>query len=147
MYRFLEPLQSGESSTDTGTAEQLVHLEKKYQMKFPQPLKDYYLNYDGQKIKLCIIQRGTLECEVAYMVPLSGDGLTFEKIVDNDRQDGFLNTNLYPLASDRGGNLYYWDAVSKAVFLLYGDDIEHPIFISKDIPSFFQLLDESLIRP
>ena len=115
-------------------------LEDKYKVKFPEILRKYYLEFDGARIKLQKLKIRGYSCEVSSIVSICGDGLTFEKIVKNDRADGFIGENFYPLASDRGGDIYYWDAESERVYLMLADDIENPFLISSSVANFFELL-------
>ena len=65
-------------------------------------------------------------------------------MVSNDRQDGFVDINMLPLAMNGGGDTYYWDRNNENVYLYYDDDIENPIFICENIESFFELLSQSI---
>ena len=140
MYPFLTDAQASSPDEIAKNAARIKSLESKYDISFPDELKTYYTHYDGKKIKLCTFQVGNAEYEVSKIVPVGGDGLTFEKIVDNDREDGFISCEFYPLASNRGGDLYYWELGSKNIFLIYGDDVEHPHYICQNISDFFELL-------
>lgn len=116
------------------------NLEKKYNISFPNSLKEYYRYYNGCKIKLCNFWVDGYECEVSKITPIGTTGLTFEKIVNNDRIDGLIDPNLYPLASNRGGDQYYWNAQSGAVYLILADDIENPFRVASSVDAFFNIL-------
>lgn len=138
MYKFLrEP----SSKVDTEKIEKTVQgLERKYGISFPSAVKDYALEADGASIKLCCFEIDGYVCEVSKIIPVCNGNLTFEKIADNDRVDGFISPSLYPLASNRGGDFYYWDANSDAVYLIFADDIENPFKICSSTEEFFNLL-------
>lgn len=140
MYRFLKDEAGASAETEGLNRSAIQRAEQKYHIVFPKALREYYSKYDGMRINLCMIRRGERSYEVSRIIPLSGEGLTFEKIVDNDREDGFVDADFYPLASNRGGDLYYWSAGDRKVYLLYGDDIEHPILICQDVSTFFESL-------
>jgi len=119
-------------------------IEDLYDFKFPQILFDFYLLHNVEDIKLCIFEIDGFEHGVNSMVPLKGGSLTFEAMVSNDRQDGFVDINMLPLAMNGGGDTYYWDRHNENVYLYYDDDIENPIFICENIESFFELLSQSI---
>ena len=119
---------------------EIQRITAKYEVTFPQDLYNYALAYDGAKINLCIFKVNGYTCEVSKIVPICGDGLTFEKIVNNDRADGFISERFYPLAADRGGDIYYWDAWSGAIYLVLTDDIENPFKVCNSVREFFELL-------
>ena len=68
--------------------------------------------------------------------------MSFESIVDNDKEDGFVPDNLYPIARDRGGNYYYWDNETGYVFLLIVDDIDNPFKVADSINDLFTKLND-----
>lgn len=138
MFSFVqEPAVKAERETvDT----EIRKLENKYKIKFPEVLRKYYLGFDGARIKLQRLEIRGYSCEVSGIVPICGDGLSFEKIVENDRTDGFISEDFYPLATDRGGDIYYWDAKSEHVYLMLADDIENPFLASNSVADFFELL-------
>ena len=121
----------------------MERIETKYGIVFPSALRDFYRRHDGQKIALCKFQVNGYRCEVSDFVSLCTGRMTFEQIVDNDREDGYVSPTLFPLAMDRGGNLYYWQKDTENIFLLLSDDIENPFPVTHSIPAFFDLLDKA----
>lgn len=121
----------------------MKRLEEKYDIAFPPVLREFYEQHDGQKIALCIFQVNGYECEVSNLISLCAGRMTFERIVDNDREDGFISPSLFPLAMDRGGNIYYWQKGTEKVFLLLSDDIEDPFPVADSIQAFFDLLEQA----
>ena len=140
MYSFLAETGTSAPEVTSRNAALVKATEAKYNISFPEELKEYYTQYDGRKIKLCVFQAKNNEYEVSKIIPLGGDGLTFGKIVDNDREDGFISPCFYPLAANRGGDVYYWDTDSQSVFLIYADDVERPRNICQSVSAFFELL-------
>ena len=121
----------------------MERLEAKYDISFPPVLREFYRQHEGQKIELCKFQVNGYWCEVSSIVPLCVGRMTFERITDNDREDGFISSLLFPLAMDRGGNLYYWQKDTEKVFLLLSDDIENPFLVANSIQAFFDLLEQA----
>ena len=139
MYSFvIGPEDSHDDSVD-----KIHDLEKKYKIKFPEVLVEYYSKCDGNPIILSKITIDGYECEIAKIVPIISDKMSFEDIVDNDRVDGFLPTNFYPIARDRGGDYYYWDSKTEVVYLILVDDYENPFKVSDSINAFFEMIEKS----
>jgi len=140
MFEFLK----NENNGIKPEVQDIKAIEDLYDFKFPQILFDFYLLHNVEDIKLCIFEIDGFEHGVNSMVPLKGGSLTFEAMVSNDRQDGFVDINMLPLAMNGGGDTYYWDRHNENVYLYYDDDIENPIFICENIESFFELLSQSI---
>ena len=137
MYNFLK-----ETTKHNHTAiSDITRIEEKYSIKFPSILKNFYLDYDENKINLCKFNVDGYSCEVAKIIPLNANGLTFEKIVENDRADGFIDKDFYPIASNRGGDFYYWSSKTGKVYLVLADDIDNPFVVSSNVETFFSLMD------
>ena len=139
MFNFLKDTQKHNHTT----LSDITRIEKKYSIVFPLMLKNFYLGYDGNKINLCKLNIDGYPCEVAKIIPINASGLTFEKIVDNDRADGFIDKDFYPIASNRGGDFYYWSTKTGKVYLVLADDIENPFVVSSSIEAFWGLLDSN----
>lgn len=133
MYSFVK----GRDGKHDDSLRKITELEKKYHIKFSEELKDYYYKYDKESINLSIIEIDGYECEIAKIVPIVAEKMDFETIVDNDKADGFVPDNLYPIARDRGGNYYYWNAETENVFLVFVDDIDNPFKVADSIKDFF----------
>lgn len=140
MYKFLRSGRSGIKLEES----EIKAVEEMFDFKFPPILFDFYLLYNVQDIKLCIFEIDNYSYGVRTMIPLKQGAITFEEIVSNDRQDGFIDENMLPLAMNEGGDFYYWDKNNEHVYFYYDDDIENPIFICENIESFFKLLSQSI---
>ena len=96
MYSFVE-----EKSENTPILNyDILEIENKYNIIFPTILKEYYLMHNGDKIKLCIFTVDEEEFGVAKIVELKYGNCSFEKIVNNDREDGFIDEHLYEFCMD-----------------------------------------------
>ena len=139
MYKFIEK-RIEEFHVDE---KEIQEIENKYHIIFPEILKKFYLEYNGDTIKLCSFVIDGYQYSIAKIVQLKYGTCTFEYIVDNDREDGIMDKNLMPIARNEGGDYYYWDIMSQNVFLYYCDDIENPIYICNNLEELFQILDNS----
>lgn len=139
MYNFVE-----EKSENTPILNyDILEIENKYNIIFPTILKEYYLMHNGDKIKLCIFTVDEEEFGVAKIVELKYGNCSFEKIVNNDREDGFIDEHLYPLARNEGGDYFYWDVRDENVYMIYCDDIENPVWVCESIKAFFELMENN----
>lgn len=140
MYEFLRNEINGIKLDE----QDIKAIEVLYDFKFPTILFEFYLLYNVEDIKLCIFEIDGFSHGVSSMVPIKGGSLSFEEIVSNDRKDGFIDTNMLPLAMNEGGDIYYWDKNNENVYLYYCDDFENPIYICENIESFFILLSQNI---
>lgn len=137
MYNFIKTIAYPDKAE---VAKAIGDIESKYGIVFPAKYREYAICYDRSLVTPVSLNVNGYICEVAKIIPLCGDGLTFEKIVENDRDDGIISNSLYPIAANRGGDIYYWDCSLGAVYLLLSDDIENPFKISNSVEEFFALL-------
>lgn len=141
MYQFLTEQSCAQDEAALSRA--MKHLEEKYQITFPPVLRDYYTHFNGVRIKRCGLTVDHYSCEVSRIIPIIAERMSFEHIVDRNREGGYLSDRLFPLAMDRGGDLYYWDADGGGVVLVRSDDIEHPFPVADSVQQFFTQLDLS----
>lgn len=137
MFEFV----NGESGEHNDSLKKIKFLEEKYSIVFPQILKDYYLKFDGEKIRLKVFSVNGYDCEVAKIVPIIAEKMNFEAITDDDRIEGLIPNSFYPIARDRGGNYYYWDSETYKVYLVLIDDYENPFEVAKSVDAFLDILD------
>jgi len=121
----------------------ISRIEKEYGIVFSKALKDFYLLYGNKPISPVPFYVDGYEFSISKVVPIIAEGLTFEKIVKNDRIDGFIPTSYYPIAQDRGGNVVYWDAETGKVYYLLSDDIENHCLVSNSVDEFMETVISS----
>lgn len=139
MYTFIKENRNGYLVNK----EDIKEIEEFWNIKFPMILKDFYINYNGAKINLCKFSMDGFEYEISEMLPLKYGQCNFEDVIKNDREDGIIPNNMLPIANNRGGDYYYWDEVSKKIFLYCCDDIENPVYICDNIEELFKLMTNS----
>ena len=118
-------------------------IEEMLDISFPPILKKFYINYNGARIYLCQFWVDGYEYEISELVYLKYGKCSLENVIKNDREDNIIPYNMIPIANNRGGDYYYWDALSENVFLYYCDDIENPIFICDNINTLFKIMDNN----
>lgn len=121
----------------------VLEIEQRFGFKMPEILRDYYLMYNGASIYNCVFSIDGYEVEVAKLVELKYGVLPLEKIIEMDREDGFIPSNMIPVARNSGGDYYYWNDQSGQVYLYLSDCIEDPILICENLEEFFALLEKN----
>jgi len=121
--------------------EMICVLEKKYNIVFPEILKEYYMYYDGEMINYCNINTEEEPEIVSKIVALKNN--EFESFKDECDSDGFIPKSMFPIAGSRGGDYYFWDSKNGGVYIFYSDDIDNPQKKADSVKEFFEMLDNS----
>ena len=139
MYSFIKKTKDDEKVT----IDDVLDIESRFGFKMPEILKDFYLMYNVSSIYPCVFSIDGYEVEVAKLVELKYGFLPLEKIIETDRTDGFIPFDMIPVASNSGGDYYYWNNQSGQVYLYLSDSIEDPIWICENAVEFFSLLERN----
>lgn len=151
MFKFLkEEIDNREKS-----AERIAYLEKKYNITFPDILKELYARTNGGSLKKCLVAINDDPddaAEVWCMFKLSDAESDFEFIADHDREEPmneYIPADWYPFAYDRGGAKFYWSSKDHKVWFVIPDDpdsLEKPDLIADSIEAFIELLNHSVVE-
>lgn len=139
MYSCIKTIKDDEKIS----IDDVLEIEHRFGFKMPEILRDYYLMYNGASIYNCVFSIDGYEVEVAKLVELKYGVLPLEKIIEMDREDGFIPSNMIPVARNSGGDYYYWNDQSGQVYLYLSDCIEDPILICENLEEFFALLEKN----
>lgn len=139
MYSSIKTIKDDEKIS----IDDVLEIEQRFGFKMPEILRDYYLMYNGASIYNCVFSIDGYEVEVAKLVELKYGVLPLEKIIELDREDGFIPSNMIPVARNSGGDYYYWNDQSGQVYLYLSDCIEDPILICENLEEFFALLEKN----
>ncbi len=144
MYKFIETSHKELAISSSDIAE----LEKRYTIKIPAGLKEFYLKYNAAEISLCgfrskIPPNEMFEVHIIYPIRYTPykNGVLLEDVLYSDRMDGFIPSNLIPFAEDRGGNRYYCDENTETVYFISSDDIDSPQFVCENPAVFLSELE------
>ena len=140
MYEFIEKVKEEYLISD----EDIRNIEDTLKIKFPVVLRDYYLHYNGAEIKEIVFYTDDFEHEVSCVLPLKHRNDCIERMIEIDRKNGYIPDNMIPIASDDGGDLFYWDTLTENVYAYYDDNIENPIYICSGIKAFFDIMNENI---
>lgn len=139
MYSCIKTIKDDEKIS----IDDVLEIEQRFGFKMPEILRDYYLMYNGASIYNCVFSIDGYEVEVAKLVELKYGVLPLEKIIEMDREDGFIPSNMIPVARNSGDDYYYWNDQSGQVYLYLSDCIEDPILICENLEEFFALLEKN----
>ena len=139
MYSCIKTIKDDEKIS----IDDVLEIEQRFGFKMPEILRDYYLMYNGASMYNCVFSIDGYEVEVAKLVELNYGVLPLEKIIEMDREDGFIPSNMIPVARNSGGDYYYWNDQSGQVYLYLSDCIEDPILICENLEEFFALLEKN----
>ena len=120
---------------------QIKFIESKYNIKFPQSLFNYYLNYPESKIENVQFKLNGFLLDVAELISIKNDDkFSLNYVYNTGKNDGWIPDNFYPFAHDSGGNFYFWNSQNDKVFIIFNDDVDHPYVVCDSVDNFFKLL-------
>ena len=146
------------------TEADIDRIEKKFGIKFPDILREYYLKYNAKWIHSIVInapdEDGSCIHDILPIIntPINEFGVkneySVECIKDNEMNEpkefGYLRirNNFIPLAINQGGNIYYWDSNDGKVYISYNDNedengLEIPYYVCSSVEEMFKLMDEA----
>jgi hypothetical protein len=147
----ISQINAGYEVTETD----LNSIENSLGIKIPPLMRDYYLRYNGAWVKT-IYAKG-IDGDIyglhgispikyknkpagnnTFVPDDSGIG-EFEQYVEWNRDyDVVVSNRLVPFAYDEGGEMYYWQAETTAVYYVLSEDIDNAKRVFDDLESFFQ---------
>ena len=140
MYKFIKKLHE-ECKIDPLD---IQALEKKFDIKFPSEMVDFYLQYNDAEIYLSEIETEEDKPQVFAFYPIRYRHSRYEGTIDETmlsfRQDGFFDPKMIPFAGDQGGDPYFCDSISGEIYLIRSDDIDEPIKICDSFNEFLSRL-------
>jgi len=118
-------------------------VERKFNITFPNILKEFYLKYNYSNIKECdfdIVLLGAFLVE--DILPLKYGNYNFEKIYTTVLESDWIAKEFIPFATDISGDHFYWNSNSGKVYYISHEDCENPILICNNIDEFFTLMNK-----
>lgn len=135
MYPFVVSKNDGYSVSENDIAA----IEERCEVKFPQALKDYYVQYNCADISLCGYFKGTELYEVDVIYPIKYKYPQYipllETLLERDRRDGYISCSMIPFAADQSEGCYYCNR-DEQVFLILSYDIDNPILVCDKVSEF-----------
>ena len=137
MYSFIKkPVNK-----DAEISAKISEIEEKYSVTIPDVLKDLYFQIDDGYIRPCYFHVDGDLFGVQALVPILGEKMNFERLVDSNLEDGYYPDNYYPVAYDAGGAIYFWEDGTGKVY--FSSDPEYIYLISDSIEGFLDMLDDA----
>ena len=124
------------------TEEDIREVEERFGITFPQVLRKFYLEHNGDIIKSCIFTLDGNEYMVQDLHYIKvKNRASVDLIFPWQIEDGYISPCFVPFAYDPGGESYYWHTEDESVYFINGIDIENPVFVCKTIDEFFKLIE------
>ena len=140
MYKFIKKLHE-ECKIDLLD---IQALEKKFDIKFPLEMVDFYLQYNDTEIYLSEIETDEDTFQVVSFYPIryrySPHAITVDMAMLWNKLDGFINPKLIEFAGDPAGDPYFCDSISGEIYLIPHEDIDEPIKICDSFNEFLSRL-------
>ena len=141
MYKFIK-----EQHTECKLRpDDICAFEEKFNIKLPFEMAEFYLQYNGLEIYISKIERDTtiFQVDAFYSIKYSFSTRlpTVDTLIEWDRMDGFIDSQMIPFAKDQGGDSYYCDSTSGEIYLIRSDDIDIPIKICDNFTEFLSALN------
>lgn len=126
------------------SSEDLEKIENKYGFKYPDRLRDYFLNHNEAFIYTAHFTIGEKEYSVdSFVYPFVKDekAVSADLLLETEQKRGLYGKNKIPFASDRGDNTFCWDSITGEVYLSYydGDEVN---LVTDSIDVFFDCLEK-----
>ena len=140
MYKFIRERHQEYAITENDIRE----VEERFGIVFPKVLRDFYLEYNGDSIKdSCFSVNGNeYTVDDMHYIKIKGRP-SVEFVLQLEREDGYIPSNLVAFAYDCGGESYYWSMDDGKVYFIDTEEIENIIFVCDSIEEFFKLLEEA----
>lgn len=140
MYKFIKERRSQYAITE----EDIKEVEERFDIKFPIALREFYLEHNGDFIKTSCFSIGgeTFTLDDMYYIKIKGEA-PVELVLQWQREDGYISSDLIPFACDCGGESYYWSTEDEKVYFIDGMDLENPMYICESIDAFFKIMEEA----
>ena len=144
MFKFI----TSNDKTKNVSEEYIKNVERKFNIKFPTVLKEYYLNYNFSDNKECCFKIDGFDGEdtdfiLDCIIPLKYGTIPFEKQYEYVLNDNDISSDFIPLAVDLDSDLYYWNKKSGEVWYISHENVENPIPICESVEKFFEILNDS----
>ena len=140
MFNFIEK----ENIEKNVTIDYIDEVEKKFNIKFPFILREFYLKHNFSNLKECVFRiEGIKDADFSLdcFIPLKYGNISFEKeynfILDND----YIGNEFIPFAIDMDADNYYWNNKDGMVYYISHENVEYPILICESVDKFFEILN------
>ncbi|SEV82126.1 SMI1 / KNR4 family (SUKH-1) [Ruminococcaceae bacterium KH2T8] len=141
--------------------EDLDFIEQKYSFNFPHILRQYYLSYNGAALKGLYangIANERFGLHDIYPVKYRWDYSLRNKVIPVLAEVGqmewsyemsqdlpeVIENDLVPFANDAGGNQYFWQKKTEAVYYICYDDLDPLILAFNSVEAFFESFIKSV---
>jgi len=117
-------------------------VEKKYNIRFPKILREYYLNYNYSNEKKCVffIEGCSEEFELDIILPLKYGTEPMEQAYEYILRADEVSNDFIPFARDIDNGKYYWNRTNGKVYY-FTHDVEIPLLVCQSVDEYFEILN------
>lgn len=123
------------------TPEYIEEVEKRYGLKFPEILREYYLRHNGSEMQEIRFEKFGIEFCVIFLYDLKYGKMPLEKVMGYNARNDEIPSTFIPLAQDEDTDDFYWDSSTGKVYFLSLSNVEHPKEICESVDEFINLLN------
>lgn len=124
--------------------DEITEVERRYNFRFPDVLREYYLRYNNCSIVSSALCIENAWYEVTRIIPVVRGDYTFDKVKANTIDEPEVPASYYPVAFDPYGNKFLWDSLSGTVWFYYSDGDEELQFLFANIEQFFEAMNTAI---
>lgn len=141
MFEFIK----SERPQDNVSHSYLDELEKKWDIHFPDILREYYTEHNRAITPEISFTGRIVDIDfcVEFILPVTGARISVEEIMQVNADDKWIPKTFIPLARDVDADYYYWNANSGKVYYLTMGNIHNPIPVCDSVEEFFDILDKN----
>lgn len=122
------------------TDQQITDFENEYGLQLPALLKEFYREYNGQRIQPISYQFNGKSFQVYGFIPLLVGSVSVDHILDLYRNANRIPHGWIPLAVSDNGDDYFLDSEHGPVYLVEIDRPGHRIEAAPSLEDFFRFL-------
>ena len=121
----------------------LNELERKYNFRFPQALRDYYLLLNGCDIQACRMKREDQTVLVTEIIPVNKGSLDLEDQIQLAEEDQYLSAGLIPFATNPVCGIFYFHKDTQIICHAFYDDLNEFQYICTGMDTFLEAMNRS----
>lgn len=142
MYSYLKQDQPFESVSE----KEIEIFERKYNLKLPKRLKDFYQHYSGRSMDSLSFNVGNTYYTLDGFHQLFSGSMCVEHILDIYQPSGRIPSGYFPLGVSRDGDDFFYDTLQDKVYLVSLDHPQNPKLITNSLDDFFDLLEKAYFK-
>ena len=138
-------LETAEQVTDVRLEPQdITAEEKKHNIRFPEVLKELYLECNGSYIRELSLQIEGAEYDVEEILPLTGTKMTMSWLKEKFEDNRQIPASFFPVAIDSAEGTYFWDSLTGEIWYVAENSDMEPDFMFRSMQEMFDAMNEAV---